>query len=144
MTEFENQNPNPWNNGPEPNEPYRNPYNPYNKKPAKKKNGFAAAALFSGILALLNLCCFNFPSCIILGVGAISIAIISKKGEPMSKTAVAAVVLGVMAIILGVVEYFYSLWLTDLLKDPDHIAMFNQMFEQIQSEVAAQTEKFVH
>ncbi len=127
-----------WNNGPYPNEPYKNPYNPYQRNP-KKKNGFATAALASGIFALLNLCCFNFTSCIILGVGAISVAIISKKGEPMTKTAVAAVVLGAIAIVLGVVEFFYSLWLSDLLKDPDNIAMFNQMFEQIQNELAAQT-----
>lgn len=120
MTEFENQN------------------------QKKQTNGFAAASLASGIFALLNLCCFNFPSCIILGVGAISIAIISKKGEPMTKTAIAAVVLGVSAIILGLVEFFYSLWLTDLLKDPDNIAMFNQLFEQIQNEMAAQAEIFIH
>lgn len=143
MTEFENQNQNQWNNGPNPNEPYRNPYNPYSQTP-KKKNGFATFALFSGIFALLNLCCFNFPSCIILGVGAISIAIISKKGEPMTKTAVTAVVLGVIAIVLGVVEFFYSLWLSDLMKDPNNIAMFNQMIEQIQNEMATQAEKLAH
>ena len=143
MTEFENQTQNPWNNGPNPNEPYRNPYNPYNRTP-KKKNGFATAAFCSGIFALLNLCCFNFPSCIILGVGAISIAIISKKGEPMTKTAITAVVLGVIAIILGLVEFFYSLWLTDLIKDPNNIAMFNQLFDQVQNEMATQAEKFLH
>jgi len=141
LTEFENQN--QWNRGPEPNEPYRNPYNPYKRDP-KKKNGYATIALFSSIFALLNLCCFNFASCIILGVGAISIAIISKKGEPMTRTAITAVVLGVIAIILGVVEFFYSLWLSDLLKDPNNIAMFNQMFEQVQNEMATQAEKFTH
>ena len=141
MTEFDNQNQNPWNHG--PNEPYKNPYNPYKKNP-KQKNGFATAALFSGIFALLNLCCFNFPSCIILGVGAISIAIISKKGEPMTKTAITAVVLGAIAIVLGVVEFFYSLWLSDLMKDPNYIVMFNQMFEQLQNEMATQADQFAH
>ncbi len=151
MTEFENQNPypngpqnnGPWNNGPYPNGPYKNPYNPYEQNP-KKKNGFATAALVSGIFALLNLCCFNFPSSIILGVGTICVAIISKKGEPMVKTAVVAVVLGAIAIALGVLEFFYSLWLSDLLKDPDNIAMFNRMFEQLQQEIAAQTSSAVN
>ncbi len=141
MTEFENHDQNPWNHGSDSNEPYRNPYNPYKRT---QKNGYATAALCSGIFALLNLCCFNFPSCIILGVGAISIAFISKKDGTMTKTAVTAVVLGVIAIILGVIEFFYSLWLTDLIKDPNNIAMFNQMFEQIQKEMAAQTEHFIH
>ena len=143
MTEFENQDQNPWNHGSDQNEPYRNPYNPYNRTP-KKKNGYATAALCSGIFALLNLCCFNFPSCIILAVGAISIALISKKDGPMNKTAIAAVVLGVIAIILGVAEFFYSLWLTDVLKDPDNILMFNQMYEQFQNEIVAHTETFAH
>ncbi|MBR5268012.1 MAG: DUF4190 domain-containing protein [Lachnospiraceae bacterium] len=126
MTEFEN--------------PYQN-QNPYNRAP-KKKNGFATAALCSGIFAILNLCCFNFPSCIILGVGAISIAIISKKEAPMTRPAKTAVVLGVIAIILGVVEFFYSLWLSDLIKDPANIAMVNQLVEQVQGEMAAQADKF--
>ena len=124
MTEFENQN-----------------QTPYNRDP-KKKNGFATAALCSGIFAILNLCCFNFPSCIILGVGAISIAFISKKEAPMTKPAKTAIVLGTIAIILGVVEFFYSLWLSDLIKDPANIAMVNQLVEQVQGEMAAQADKF--
>ena len=124
MTEFENQNQTPY------------------KRDPKKKNGFATAALCSGIFAILNLCCFNFPSCIILGVGAISIAFISKKEAPMTKPAKAAVVLGVIAIILGVVEFFYSLWLSDLIKDPANIAMVNQLVEQVQREMTAQADKF--
>ena len=124
MTEFENQNQKPY------------------KQVPKKKNGFATAALCSGIFAILNLCCFNFSSCIILGVGAISIAIISKKEAPMTRPAKAAVVLGVIAIVLGVIEFFYSLWLSDLIKDPANIAMINQLIEQVQGEVAAQADKF--
>ena len=124
MTEFENQNQTPY------------------KRDPKKKNGFATAALCSGIFAILNLCCFNFPSCIILGVGAISIAIISQKEAPITKPAKAAIVLGVIAIVLGVVEFFYSLWLSDLIKDPANIAMINQLVEQVQGGMAAQADKF--
>ena len=124
MTEFEKQNQNPHNRAP------------------KKKNGFATAALCSGVFAILNLCCFNFPSCIILGVGAISIAIISQKEAPITKPDKAAIVLGVIAIVLGVVEFFYSLWLSDLIKDPANIAMINQLVEQVQGGMAAQADKF--
>ena len=60
----------------------------------------------------------------------------------MTKPAKAAVVLGVIAIILGVVEFFYSLWLSDLIKDPANIAMVNQLVEQVQREMAAQADKF--
>ena len=125
MTEFENRN-------------------PYQKKPKqpKEKNGFATAALASGIFALINLCCFSFPTAIILGVGAISIAFISKKDGKMTKSATAAVVLGIIAIILGFVVFFYALWLADLIKDPSNIAMFNQIFEQFQNEFSAQAALF--
>ena len=57
----------------------------------------------------------------------------------MTRTAIAGVVLGVITIILGVVEFFYSLWLSDLLKDPQYITMFNQLMEQFEQQIAAQT-----
>ena len=82
----------PQNGGPYP-PPYSNPgpynqYPPYgNGYPPKPKNGFATASLVVGIFALLSLCCFAFPLSIIMGVGAVIFAVISKKGQPMYGTA---------------------------------------------------------
>ena len=129
------QNPeNGWQNGGPGQGPY-NPYDPYGNmppKPRKQRNGFATGALICGVLGLLNLCCFAFPTAIIFGVGAISFAVISKKGQPMSKTAIVAVVLGIIVILLGVGEFVYSLKLIEIMKDPEHIAEFNQLFEQFE------------
>ena len=114
----------------EPQGEYRNPYNPYPPKPRKPRNGFATAALISGILATLNLCCFAFPTAIIFGVGAVCIALISKKENKISLPARIAVFLGVGAVVFGVAEYFYAIKMFEYIKQPENIAQFNQIFEE--------------
>ena len=127
------QNPNnqqipPQNNG-------RNPYwQNQPQRPRREKNSFAAMSLISGIFALLTLCCFAFPVAIICGVGAICFAIISKRGRAFRGTAIAGIILGVIAILLGIGEFVYALTITNLMKDPANAAAFNQFFEQFQQQ----------
>ena len=102
--------------------------------PRREKNSFAAMSLISGIFAILTLCCFAFPVAIICGVGAICFAIISKRGQAFRGTAIAGIILGVIAILLGVGEFFYALTITNLMKDPANAAAFNQFFEQFQQQ----------
>lgn len=114
-------------------EPYINPYNPYQKKkPKGPKNPYATFSLVAGIFGILTLCSFSFTTAIILGVSAITFAIQSKKDDDFSKTAIAAIILGSITLVLAAVEYFYALWLMDLIKDPANIGMFNQMLEQFE------------
>ena len=120
---------NQYNNGQPPcwqNQPQR---------PRREKNSFATITLISGIFALLTLCCFAFPVAIICGVGAVCFAIISKKGQPFRGTAVAGIILGVIAVLLGIGEFFYVLTITNLMKDPANAAAFNEFFEQFQRQV---------
>lgn len=120
---------NQYNNGQPPywqNQPQR---------PRREKNSFATISLISGIFALLTLCCFAFPVAIICGVGAVCFAIISKKGQPFRGTAVAGIVLGVIAVLLGIGEFFYVLTITNLMKDPANAAAFNEFFEQFQKQM---------
>lgn len=134
----------PYNHGQPNYDPYHHanrgngPYYNGPQTPPKKRNGFATTSLICGIVGLLNLCCFAFPTAIIMGVGAISFAIISKNNQPMTKTAIAGVVLGVITILLGIGEFFCSLWISDLMKDPQYIKIFNQMWEQIEQQLAEQ------
>ena len=104
------------------------------QRPRREKNSFAAMSLISGIFAILTLCCFAFPVAIICGVGAICFAIISKRGQAFRGTAIAGIILGVIAILLGVGEFFYALTITNLMKDPANAAAFNQFFEQFQQQ----------
>lgn len=119
---------NQYNNGQPPywqNQPQR---------PRREKNSFATISLISGIFALLTLCCFAFPVAIICGVGAVCFAIISKKGQPFRGTAAAGIILGVIAVLLGIGEFFYVLT-TNLMKDPANAAAFNEFFEQFQRQL---------
>ena len=88
--------------------------------PRREKNSFATISLISGIFALLTLCCF---------------AIISKKGQPFRGSAVAGIILGVIAVLLGIGEFFYVLTITNLMKDPANAAAFNEFFEQFQRQL---------
>ncbi len=120
---------NQYNNGQPPywqNQPQR---------PRREKNSFATISLISGIFALLTLCCFAFPLAIICGVGAVCFAIISKKGQAFRGTAVAGIILGVIAVLLGIGEFFYVLTITNLMKDPANAAAFNEFFEQFQRQL---------
>ena len=105
------------------------------QRPRREKNTFATISLISGIFALLTLCCFAFPVAIICGVGAVCFAVISKKGQPFRGTAAAGIVLGVIAVLLGIGEFFYVLTITNLLKDPANAAAFNEFFEQFQKQL---------
>ena len=69
------------------------------------------------------------------GVGAVCFAIISKKGQPFRGSAVAGIILGVIAVLLGIGEFFYVLTITNLMKDPANAAAFNEFFEQFQRQL---------
>ena len=118
---------------------YNNGQPPYwqnqTQRPRREKNSFATISLISGIFALLTLCCFAFPVAIICGVGAVCFAIISKKGQPFRGTAAAGIILGVIAVLLGIGEFFYVLTITNLMKDPANAAAFNEFFEQFQRQL---------
>ena len=115
----------------------RNPQNqdPNNgpKRPGKFLRDYATAALFCGIFGLLNLCGFAFTTAIIFGVGAICFAYLSKKDGKLQKKARIAIYLGVAAILAGAVEYVYAIKLFEMIKDPAHIAEFNQMYSRIEA-----------
>lgn len=119
-----------------PQHPGQDPYwQNQPQRPRREKNSFATISLISGIFAILTLCCFAFPVAIICGVGAVCFAIISKKGQPFRGTAVAGIVLGVIAVLLGIGEFFYVLTITNLMKDPANAAAFNEFFEQFQKQM---------
>lgn len=119
----------PYNNGP-------GNYNPYGNVPPKRpQNGFATVSLICGIFGVLCLCCFAFPLAIIMGVGAILFAIISKKEQPLYGTAVAGVIFGSMAVVLGVCEFFYIMHISTLLKDPENAAMINEFLRQLEQQL---------
>ena len=114
----------PW-----PNQPYRGP------EPPRQKNSYATISLVSGIFGLLTLCCMAFPIAIILGVGAIAFAVISKQGRPMTGPAIAGIILGAFCIVLGIGEFLYILAVSAFMKDPENAAMFNEIYNQLEQQM---------
>lgn len=114
----------------------RNPYeyrnDPKINKEEKTRNSYATAALIGSICAILNLCCFSFTTAIVLGVGSVSFALISKNGKKISKPARIAVFLGVGSVVFGVIEYFYAMELYEMVRDPENIAQVNQMYREVE------------
>lgn len=120
---------NPYGSGPWPDQPYRGP------EPPKQKNSYATVSLVSGIFGLLTLCCMAFPIAIILGVGAIAFAVISKQGRPMTGPAIAGIILGAFCIVLGIGEFLYILAVSAFMKDPENAAMFNEIYNQLEQQM---------
>ena len=111
----------------------QNAFDPhYRKKPT---NTFAALSLGCGIAGILSLCCMGFPFAIVMGVGAVCFAVLSRQGRPMYGSAIVGIILGVTAVILGIVEFVYILALSNLAKDPANAAIINQFMDQIEQQL---------
>lgn len=98
-------------------------------RPKKPQPGsMAVISMILGILGLLSLCmCIAFPFSILMGAAAICLSILSKKGGPFCGFAIAGLVLGILAVVFGVLEFFYLMFVSQLLNDP----VFSQMMEEM-------------
>lgn len=105
------------------------------RKTPKKESGFAVASLIVGLFGILTLCCSAFPVAIIMGVGAVCFAVISKNGEPFCGLAIAGIVLGVIAVLGGVAEFALLMAFTSLLDNPEDAAVINQLYNELYQEI---------
>ena len=104
------------------------------KKPRKKPNGMAAVSFICGLTGTLLLCsCFSFPSCVFLGVAAIALAIMSKRGEPFSGYAIAGLVFGIISLLLGIAECAYLIMINSLIRDPEFAPVFDEVLMQYEA-----------
>lgn len=129
--DYYDSNDNQYNNGPENG---RNQGGNTANRPPKQPNGMATVSLICGIIGVLSLCaCIAFPLSIILGVAAIVLSFLSRKGEPFTGMAIAGLVLGILALILGVAEGLYMIAVNFMLRDPQMSSMFDQILDQYQN-----------
>ncbi len=107
-------------------------------RPVRQPNGTATASLICGIIGTLSLCaCIAFPLSIILGVAAIILSFLSRKGEPFTGLAIAGLVLGILSLILGVAEGLYMIAINFMLRDP-------QISDGPRPDVRNKTREFFH
>lgn len=114
---------------PDDNSPYSGSQNHPNQP-----NNMAVASMFCGLIgSLLLCCCVAFPASILLGVAGISLAILSKKGQPFSGYAIAGLIFGIISLILGIAECAYLLMLNSLIRDPQFAPIFDEAMKQYEA-----------
>ena len=109
---------------------------PYSEEPEKgpeqKPNGFANFSMTCGVMALLSLCCMMFPFSLIMGAGTFCFAILSRKDdEKFSRPAVAGMIMGGAAIVMALLQFFYILFILQMVDDPQYMGLFNEMYDEM-------------
>lgn len=100
------------------------------RAPASPPGNMALFSLLCGIMGIFSLFSCMFPAAILLGVGAILLSVLSRKGEPFSGLAIAGLILGILAVLLGIAECAYLIFLNYMLQDPKIADLFSQLMEQ--------------
>lgn len=100
----------------------------------QNRNSMAVASLLCGITGALLLCsCVAFPASILCGVAAISLALLSRKGQPMSGYAIAGLVFGIVSLLLGLAECAYLIAVSALIRDPEFAPIFDEVMQQYEA-----------
>lgn len=106
-------------------------YSQRGDRPVRQSNRMALISMLCGLFGVLSLfCCIAFPLSILLGVAGIVLSFLSKKGGPFTGLAIAGLVLGIIAVLLGVAECVYLILLNSMLQDPATANLFEQLIEQ--------------
>ena len=111
--------------------PNQNPYYtvpPQGQPPKKESNPMAVTSMVLGIFSIIS-CCAS-PLAVLLGIGGIVLAILSKKGQPMSGFAIAGIILSALGLIISLEFFAYYLFVLSMMKDPRYAAFFNEILEQ--------------
>ncbi len=115
----------------------QNPYwqnlsqNTEDEQTQRQRNRYTNISLISAVCGMLSLCCGSPFISILFGIIAVVTAILSRKGKPFTGRAMAGLILGIFAIGLGAVEWFYFMAFESLLEDPEFSSILNQMYEQL-------------
>lgn len=119
---------NGYNQGPNQNPYYTVPGQ--EPSPQKETNPMAVTSMVLGIFSIIS-CCAS-PLAVLLGIGGIVLAILSKKGKPMSGFAIAGIILSALGLVISLAFFAYYLFVLSLMKDPRYASFFNEILEQYQ------------
>lgn len=119
---------NGYNQGPNQNPYYTVPGQGQGQPPKKETNPMAVTSMVLGIFSIIS-CCAS-PLAVLLGIGGIVLAILSKKGKPMSGFTIAGVVLSAVGLVISLAFFAYYLFVLSMMKDPRYASFFNEILEQ--------------
>lgn len=113
-------------------ENYDNQSAPDRQRPTPPKNNHAMAALTISMCALLSTFCCFLPGGLVLGVLSIVLAILSKKGQPFCGRAIAALIIGILAVAANLAVFACMMLAYYFSESPVYGPMFNDMVRQYQ------------
>ena len=119
---------NGYNQGPNQNPYYTVPGQGQGQPLKKEINPMAVTSMVLGIFSIIS-CCAS-PLAVLLGIGGIVLAILSKKGKPMSGFAIAGIVLSAVGLVISLAFFAYYLFVLSMMKDPRYASFFNEILEQ--------------
>ena len=121
-------NNNGFNQGPNFNNGY--PNGPVHQPNKNTPNNLVITSFIISIVSYLLCCCTPSGNFLLIvgSVVAIVLAIVSKKGQKMHGLAIAAIILGIIGIILGIVFTFIVVW---IMTDPTFMNSYLEMLRQM-------------
>lgn len=105
-----------------------------NESPSKNqslKDRLAVYSLACGILGLLTCCCMNPPFQMILGGGAVILALASRSTvSPLSLPAKIGLGLGILSAALSLLVFGQFMWAMDIVRDPENAGLVRDIYDQ--------------
>lgn len=90
---------------------------------------YASMSLMCGILAFFSLS-LSFSAAILIGMSANVLFVLSKEeGRPRRGSAVAGLILGIISVIFGVIEFFCLIQVYHMISDPRYAPFFDQAMQ---------------
>ena len=99
---------------------------------APPKNNQALAAMTLSIGGLISTFCCCLPAGLVMGILSIVLAVISKKKQPFCGYAIAALIIGILAVAANLAVLACKMLAYWLSESPVYGPMFNDMVRQYQ------------
>ncbi len=98
---------------------------------------YATMSLMCGILAFFSLS-ISFSAAILIGMSANMLFILSKEyGRPRRGSAIAGLILGIISVVFGVIEFFCLIKVYHMISDPQYAPFFDQAMELYDSIISS-------
>lgn len=100
--------------------------------PGVPQNTQALTAMILSIFSLLSTFCCCLPAGLMLGILSVVLAVLSKKGQPFKGHAIAALIMGSLAVAANLAMFACMMLAYWLSESPIYGPMFNETIRQYQ------------
>ncbi len=90
---------------------------------------YALMSLTCGAIAFFSLS-LSFSAAILIGMSANVLFVLSKEeGQPRNRSAVIGLILGIISVVFGVIEFFCLVKVYHMISDPQYAPFFDQAMQ---------------